>query len=845
MTEADMDREFPLAPFTVIGGPKRSLPLKEILMRLNQVYCGHLGLEYTYIHDLHELDWLRDKFEVPGAWELTAEHRKFIWMDVMRASTFEAFLQKKYPTEKRFGLDGCESFIPSMIQCIETCAEKGAETVVIGMAHRGRLNALINVCSKPLFQLLTQFSSFTMEGFGSGDVKYHLGTHAERILERSKKKIMVALIANPSHLEAINPVVVGRVRAEQVEKNDTPLGKKSVPILVHGDAAFSGQGVVYETMHLTNLPEYTTGGVIHIVINNQIGFTTDPRYSRSSEHCTDVARVVNAPIFHVHGDDPDLVTYASQVASEYRAQFHNDVVVDIVGYRRNGHNELDEPMLTQPLMYKRIRQHPDVLTVYTEKLIKEGVITEAFAAEEIQKYLDHCEAELKKAQGIDSMNMRDWHDVPWTDFFSNQSPTRPIPPTGIDLNTIETICKAVSTPPKDIEVHNVVTRTMDRRTQLKESGLADWAMGECLAFSSLLKEGHHVRLSGQDVERGTFSHRIHVIHDQSRDKTWKNILHGIWQGQALYTVSNSSLSEVGVCGFELGYSTYNHNALTIWEAQFGDFSNSCQVILDTLLASGETKWGRQVGLIVLLPHGMEGQGPEHSSGRLERCLELCDDDCAYLPGTEPSAPQGETLEQIMTRQLFEINWIVCNLTTPANLFHAFRRQILMPFRKPLVIMSPKSPLRHALAVSPFADMETGTSFMPVLADQFVKPGGVIQKVLICTGKVFYELVAERRRKQLEDKIVIVRVEQLCPFPYQLLAQEIDKYPNAKIMWLQEEHKNQGGYYYVRDRIALALGMPVKDIAYGGRPVSAAPSTGSKIIHLTELNDMMTMAMNLD
>ncbi|XP_012349002.2 2-oxoglutarate dehydrogenase, mitochondrial-like [Apis florea] len=775
MTEADMNREFPLAPFTVIGGPKRSLPLRDILIRLNQVYCGHLGLEYTYIHDLVMLDWLRDKFEVPGAWDLPADHRKFIWMNIMKAVTFEGFLARKFPTEKRFGLEGCESFIPSMNQCLETSAEHGVESVVIGMAHRGRLNTLINVCMKPLHQLLTQFHSIALEGFGSGDVKYHLGTHAERILERSKKKIRVAMMANPSHLEAIDPVVVGRVRAEQVEKNDAEFGKKSVAFLVHGDAAFSGQGIVYETMHLTNLPNYTTGGVIHIVINNQIGFTTDPRYSRSSAHCTDVARVVNAPIFHIHADDPDLVTYCSKVASEYRAEFHNDVVVDIVGYRRFGHNELDEPMLTQPLMYKRIKQHPNVLNIYSDKLFKEGVITETFAKEEIEKYWNYCETEFEKAKTIESMQLGDWHDIPWTDFFATQSPKNKIPPTGIDIETIKTICKAISTPPSDIESHTQVLRVMEKRAQLSKSRQVDWAMGECLAFSSLLKEGCPVRLSGEDVERGTFSHRTHVIHDQSRDKTYKNILHDIFPGQAMYTVTNSSLSEYGVCGFELGYSTYNHNTLTIWEAQFGDFANTCQVTLDTILCSGQTKWGRQIGLVLLLPHGLEGQGPEHSSAKIERYLELCDDDFSYLPTAEP----GETIDQIMTRQLFEINWIICNLTTPANFFHALRRQIHMPFRKPLCIMTPKSLLRHPMALSPFADMESGTSFKPILSDPFVKPGN-IQKVLMCSGKVFYDLVIERQGKQLEDKIAIIRIEQLCPFPYHLLAEEMKKYPNAKV-----------------------------------------------------------------
>ncbi|XP_035734474.1 2-oxoglutarate dehydrogenase, mitochondrial-like [Vespa mandarinia] len=842
ITEADMNKEFLLTRSTMIGGEKKSLPLREIIMRLNKVYCGHLGLEYTYIHDPVMLDWLKEKFEVPNAWELSTDHRKWIWMNIMKAVRFEGFLQKKYASEKRFGLEGCEAFIPAMMQCLETSADKGVETVAIGMAHRGRLNTLVNVCSKPLHQLLTQFNPIALDGFGSGDVKYHLGTHAEKLLQRSNKKIHVSIMANPSHLEAIDPVVVGRIRAEQVEKKDTK-SERSLALLVHGDAAIAGQGVVFETMHLTNLPEYTTGGVIHVIINNQIGFTTDPRYSRSSWHCSDIARVINAPVFHVHGDDPDLVVYCSQIASEYRAKFHNDVMIDIVGYRRYGHNELDEPMLTQPIMYKNIRAHPNVLTIYSDKLLKEGVITETFIKEEIDKYLDHCETEFKKAQSIQSIHMWDWHDIPWSKFFSNQSSENKIPKTGINLESIKTMCKTLSTPPEGITVHNAVLRTMKKRGEMMSEEKIDWAMGEGLAFLSLLKEGHHVRLSGQDVERGTFSHRMHIIHDQKRDKVYKNLLNDVFPDQALYTVSNSSLSEYGVCGFELGYSAYNHKTLTLWEGQFGDFCNTCQVTIDCILSSGESKWGRQVGLVLLLPHGMEGQGPEHSSARFERFLQMCDDDCIHIPGTEPNAAKDKSPEEIMTRQLFEINLIVCNLTTPANFFHVLRRQILMPFRKPLVIMTPKSLLRHPMVISSFKEIGPGTTFQPVIRDYSVKPEG-IKKILFCTGKIYYDLIAERKTKQLEDKIAIVRIEQICPFPYHLVADEINKYPKCKIMWFQEEHKNQGPYYYIRDRLALALRLRLEEISYGGRPPSAASATGNKNIYATEFQDMMKMAMHL-
>ncbi|KAJ8683562.1 hypothetical protein QAD02_019354 [Eretmocerus hayati] len=838
LSEADLDREFPLGSITLIGGDKKALPLRDIIKRLNNVYCGHVGLEYIYIHDSHVLDWMRHKFEAPGATVLDEEHRRWIWKYIMRAVTFENFLAKKFGTEKRFGLEGCESFIVSTAQCLESSAEHGVETTVIGMAHRGRLNTLVNCCEKPLRELLAQFKPVAIEEeFGSGDVKYHLGTLAVRNLSRSGKRMEVSIVANPSHLETVDTVAVGRVRAEQVAKDDDKFGTKSMSLVVHGDAAFSGQGICYETMHLTKLPDYTTGGVIHSVINNQIGFTTDPRYSRSSAHCTDVGRVVNAPIFHVHADDPDMVAYCSKVACEYRAEYHNDVVLDIVGYRRNGHNETDEPTLTQPLMYKRIKARPNVLAIYSDKLLKEGLIDEAYVKEETEKYYAHCESEFEVAKEITTMNMADWHDVPYSEFYTNQSPTNPIPATGISNEDIQTICQHVSTAPPGITSHTLVHRMVDRRKKLMESRMIDWAMGECLAIASLLKEGHHVRLSGQDVERGTFSHRMHIIHDQEKDMTWANALHNIFPNQALYTVSNSPLSEYGVLGFELGYSMYDHNTLVIWEAQFGDFCNNCQVVIDNLLCSGQSKWGRQVGLVLLLPHGLEGQGPEHSSARLERFLQLCDDEVGEYEA-ESSDP-----DQASTQQLYHINWIVCNLTTPANLMHVLRRQILMPFRKPLVIMTPKSLLRHPMAQSSFDEVGPDTRFQSLIPDTTANSDSV-EKIVFCSGKVYYDIFNERKNKGLEDKIAILRVEQLCPFPYHAVKQSCAKYTKAKVMWLQEEHKNQGAFHYARDRIAHALGIPLEEVKYGGRPPSASPATGSKVIYKHEYQDMLEDAMRL-
>ncbi|CAB3372874.1 Hypothetical predicted protein [Cloeon dipterum] len=701
--ERDMDRVFKLPSTTYIGGKDKALPLKEILRRLETAYCRHIGVEFMFINSLEQCNWIRQKFETPGIMEMDSEQKRLILARLTRATGFEAFLARKWSSEKRFGLEGCEILIPAMKQLIDKSTELGVESIVMGMPHRGRLNVLANVCRKPLEQIFTQFAGLEAADDGSGDVKYHLGTYIERLNRVTNKNIRLAVVANPSHLEACDPVVQGKTRAEQFYRGDGE-GKKVMSMLLHGDAAFCGQGIVFETFHLSDLPDYTTHGTIHIVANNQIGFTTDPRHSRSSPYCTDVARVVNAPIFHVNGDDPESVIHVCNVAAEWRATFHKDCVIDIVSYRRNGHNEIDEPMFTQPLMYRKIRNTKPGLQLYAEKLIKEGTVTPEEVKDVADKYEKICEEAYTNARKETHIKYKDWLDSPWSGFFEGKDPLK-VSLTGIKEDTLVHIGKRFSSPPPnaaEFVIHRGLERILKARMEMVEARIADWAMAESFAFGSLLKEGIHVRLSGQDVERGTFSHRHHVLHHQLVDKATYRPLCFLYPDQAPYTVSNSSLSEFGVLGFELGYSMTNPNALVCWEAQFGDFNNTAQCIIDQFISSGQAKWVRQSGLVMLLPHGLEGMGPEHSSARLERFLQMSSDDPDYFP------PESE---EFAVRQLHDINWIVANCSTPANYFHILRRQIALPFRKPLVIMTPKSLLRHPEAKSSFDEMVEGSEFL--------------------------------------------------------------------------------------------------------------------------------------
>ncbi|CAH1129483.1 unnamed protein product [Ceutorhynchus assimilis] len=837
LDETDMDRVFKLPSTTFIGGKEKSLPLREILRRLELAYCRHIGVEFMFINSLEQCNWIRQRLESPGCMELSPEQKRLILARLTRATGFESFLSRKWSSEKRFGLEGCEILIPAMKTVIDKSTELGVESIVMGMPHRGRLNVLANVCRKPLYQLFTQFAGLEAVDDGSGDVKYHLGTYIERLNRVTNKNIRLAVVANPSHLETVDPVVEGKTRAEQFYRGDGE-GKKVMSMLLHGDAAFAGQGVVFETIGLSELPDYTTHGTVHIVVNNQIGFTTDPRYSRSSPYCTDVARVVNAPIFHVNADDPESVIHVCNIAADWRATFHKDVVIDLVCYRRYGHNELDEPMFTQPLMYRKIRSTKPCLDKYADQLIAEGVVTDTEVKDVKAKYDKICEEALDTARKETHVKFKDWIDSPWSGFFEGKDPLK-VATTGIVEDTLVHIGKRFSSPPPNAAefiIHKGIERILKSRMEMVENRVCDWALGEAMAFGSLLKEGIHVRLSGQDVERGTFSHRHHVLHHQTVDKATYRPLCNLYPDQAPYTVCNSSLSEYGVLGFELGYSMTNPNALVIWEAQFGDFSNTAQCIIDTLLSSGQSKWVRQTGLVMLLPHGMEGQGPEHSSARLERFLQMSSDDPDYFP--------PET-EDFSVRQLHDINWIITNCTTPANFFHMMRRQIALPFRKPLIVMTPKSLLRHPEARSSFDEMTEGTDFKRIIPDEgkaSQNPGGV-QKLIFCSGKVYYDLLKTNRDLGIDDKIALTRVEQLTPFPFDLIKKECEKYPSAQVAWAQEEHKNQGAWTYVKPRFETTLAGQ-RDVIYIGRPVSSSTATGNKQLHLKELKNLLDDATRL-
>ncbi|KAM9216735.1 2-oxoglutarate dehydrogenase complex component E1 isoform 3-T3 [Dugong dugon] len=822
--ESDLDKVFHLPTTTFIGGKESALPLREIIRRLEMAYCQHIGVEFMFINDLEQCQWIRQKFETPGIMQFTNEEKRTLLARLVRSTRFEEFLQRKWSSEKRFGLEGCEVLIPALKTIIDKSSENGVDYVIMGMPHRGRLNVLANVIRKELEQIFCQFDSkLEAADEGSGDVKYHLGMYHRRINRVTDRNITLSLVANPSHLEAADPVVMGKTKAEQFYCGDTE-GKKVMSILLHGDAAFAGQGIVYETFHLSDLPSYTTHGTVHVVVNNQIGFTTDPRMARSSPYPTDVARVVNAPIFHVNSDDPEAVMYVCNVAAEWRSTFHKDVVVDLVCYRRNGHNEMDEPMFTQPLMYKQIRKQKPVLQKYAELLVSQGVVNQPEYEEEISKYDKICEEAFARSKDEKILHIKHWLDSPWPGL------------TEDILMHIGSVASSV--PVENFTIHGGLSRILKTRGELVKNRTVDWALAEYMAFGSLLKEGIHIRLSGQDVERGTFSHRHHVLHDQNVDKRTCIPMNHLWPNQAPYTVCNSSLSEYGVLGFELGFAMASPNALVLWEAQFGDFHNTAQCIIDQFICPGQAKWVRQNGIVLLLPHGMEGMGPEHSSARPERFLQMCNDDPDVLPNLQEA--------NFDINQLYDCNWVVVNCSTPGNFFHVLRRQILLPFRKPLIIFTPKSLLRHPEARTNFDEMLPGTHFQRVIPENGPASQNPekVKRLLLCTGKVYYDLTRERAARNMVEEVAITRIEQLSPFPFDLLLKEVQKYPNAELAWCQEEHKNQGYYDYVKPRLRTTINRS-RPVWYAGRDPAAAPATGNKKTHLTELQRLLDTAFNLD
>jgi len=794
--------------------------VRELVEILRANYCGNVGLEYMHISDVEERRFLQDRME--GADKeiiFTPEGKRAILSKVIHAEQYEKFLGKKYVGTKRFGLDGGESMIPALEAVIKYGGQLGVREIVYGMAHRGRLNVLANVMAKGFRVIFHEFSGGTAnpeDVGGSGDVKYHLGTSTDR--EFDGIKVHMSLVPNPSHLETVDPVVLGKVRAQQVFRDDTGPGEhvQVLPVLIHGDAAFAGQGIVWECFGFSGVKGYNTGGCIHFIVNNQIGFTTSPQFSRGSPYPSDVAKGVQAPILHVNGDDPEAVTFACKLAIDYRQTFHRDVVIDMWCYRRFGHNEGDEPGFTQPLMYKEIRKHPPVSEVYGAKLKAEGVVDDAFIGGTTQQFVDHLEQEFEAAKTYKA-NHADWFSGRWSGLHqpADIETARKNVETAIEKKLFDSLGMTLTSVPENLHVHKTLRRILEAKAEMFRTGEGfDWATGEALAFGSLLSEGYGVRLSGQDSGRGTFSHRHSVWIDQETEEKYiplSTVRHGRFE------VHDSPLSEYGVLGFEYGYAMADPKSLVIWEAQFGDFANGAQIMIDQYVAASEAKWLRANGIVMLLPHGYEGQGPEHSSARLERYLQLC----------------------------AEGNIQVANCTTPANYFHILRRQMLRPFRKPLIIMSPKSLLRHKAAVSKAADFMGDNHFMRILSDPNPVPDKDTRRLVLCSGKVAYDLLDAR--DAADDKgIQIVRIEQLYPFPTEALAIRLQRMTNLEeVVWCQEEPKNNGGWFFVEPYIEEALkqaGKAPMRARYAGRKASASPATGLAKRHVAEQGALIADAL---
>ncbi len=793
--------------------------ISEILNFLREKYCGSLGYEYMHISNPTERKWFRDRVEQTDDFQFTQNGKEAILNKLIQAEGFEKFLHTKYVGTKRFGLDGGESLIPALEQIIKIGGQSKVKEVKIGMSHRGRLNVLANVLQKSYKRIFNEFAGEVSSNSkdDTGDVKYHLGASSNR--EFDGNLVHVSLTDNPSHLEAVNPVVLGQTRAKQFFHKDKER-KKVIPILIHGDAAFAGQGVVAECFAMSGLPGHNTGGTIHIIINNQIGFTTSPRFARSSPYPSDIAKMVEAPIIHVNGDDPEAVVYAARIATDFRLRFNRDVVIDLICYRRFGHNEGDEPSFTQPLMYKKIRSHPSSIQVYGKKLVSEGSISSEYLNNSIKKFRELLDEQFKDAKNYKPKI--EWFEGTWSRYKPEKGKDKR-GVTGSDIKNLKDISEKINTIPDSVNIHKTIKKVLDnRKLAVSNEKNIDWSTAEALAFGSLLEEGYPVRLVGQDSGRGTFSQRHSVLRNQI-DNSRYIPLNNISKKQKNFEIVDSFLSELAVLGFEYGYSLVEPNTLTIWEAQFGDFANGAQVVIDQFIASGERKWSRASGLVMLLPHGYEGQGPEHSSARLERFLQLCSND----------------------------NLQVMNCTTPANYFHALRRQMHRDFRKPLIIMTPKSLLRHKYCISYLEDFSKKNTFHRVLWDHAIDPKlkgfiklknkKAIKKVIICSGKIYFDLL-EAREKLERDDVVFYRIEQLYPFPAKALTKELKPYAkNAKFYWCQEEPKNMGAWFSVRDYIQWTLDSIKANnnqISYIGRSPDASPATGYVKRHIFQQKEII-------
>jgi 2-oxoglutarate dehydrogenase E1 component len=815
-TDADLDK--PIFIDNVLG--RETASLREIMQILRDTYCGPIGVEFMHIQDPDQKSWIQRRVEgAPWHTAFNPQEKRRILQQLTEAEGFEVFCQKRYVTTKRFGLEGGEVTIPALHTVIETVAARGVNEIAIGMPHRGRLNTLVNIVQKPFTAVFSEFGgeSFKPDDVqGSGDVKYHLGTSTD--VDIDGHSVHISLQPNPSHLEAVNPVVVGKVRARQDTAGDTQRRSSVMAVLMHGDAAFAGQGLVYETLAMSQLIGYRTGGTVHVIVNNQIGFTTVPAHAYSGLYCTDVAKSIQAPILHVNGDDPEAVMFCARMAAEFRMRFAADIVLDIVCYRRHGHNETDEPAFTQPEMYRAIAATKTTRTLYAERLAAEDVVPAAEAQAMWDAFQAAMEAANEAAKAY-KPNKADWLEGHWSGFhpadieFERQEET-----TAVPESALKQIGVVLSRVPAEFDVHPRIRRQLEAKQAMVESGGGiDWATGEALAFGSLLLEGSRIRLSGEDTQRGTFSQRHAVLIDQTNQHEYIP-LNNIAPEQAKIEIYNSLLSEAGVLGFEYGYSLAEPRTLVLWEAQFGDFANGAQPIIDQFIASGETKWLRMSGVTLLLPHGYEGQGPEHSSARIERYLQLC----------------------------AERNMSVCNPTTPASYFHILRRQLHRNFRKPAVIFTPKSLLRHKLAVSSLADMsDRGFQFVIPEIDPIAPPDKV-RRVVICSGKVYYDLLAERRAHE-ETDVAIIRLEQLYPFPENTLGRVLGPYHNADVVWCQEEPENMGAWSFIDRRLEKVLGRLDSKVTrpiYFGREAAASPATGQARVHMREQATLVAAALGI-
>ncbi len=810
-TDADFDRPI------FIGGAfdnRETITIRELLAILQQTYSSSIGIEFMHIMDPVKREWIQNKVEGNRSHrDFTVLGKRAILERLTAAEGFELFLQKKFVGTKRFGLEGGESLIPALEQVIKRAGQLGVQEIVFGMAHRGRLNVLANVLGKPYVNILSEFqgnSANPDDVQGSGDVKYHLGTSSDRSFDGIK--VHLTLSPNPSHLEAVNPVVLGRVRAKQDQRGDKER-KKVMGLLIHGDAAFAGQGVVPESLAMFDLPGYRTGGTIHFIINNQVGFTTSPTYGRSGPYSSDVAKTIMAPIFHVNGDDVEAVVYVAALAAEYRQEFGHDAVVDMICYRRQGHNETDEPAFTQPLMYQKIAAQKTTRVLYAEQLAAEAMVSEAEAQSINDKFQELLESEFQASKNY-KPNKADWLEGAWSGLGTAQT-AKAEPDTGVKKELLADAIAAITRVPADFNLNPKIARQFEAKKKMFADGAGfDWGTAEGMAFASLLREGHRVRLSGQDVGRGTFSHRHALLHDQKNAARYAPLAN-YYDGQPGFEAIDSHLSEFAVMGFDYGYSLADPKALVCWEGQFGDFVNGAQVMIDQFIASAESKWLRMSGLVLLLPHGMEGQGPEHSSARLERFLQLCAED----------------------------NMVVGNFTTPANYFHALRRQILRPYRKPLIVMSPKSLLRHKLCVSALTDFLPGTQCQTVLPEVEKIDAAKSKRVVLCSGKVYYDLFEARQAKGIKD-VALIRIEQFYPYPDAVLQTVLKPYAKAEIIWCQEEAENNGAWTFLDRRIEgtlKALGRKDRPV-YVGRPASASPATGSNKRHLEEQAKLLAEAL---